>query len=145
MPPSVENKKKILLVDDNEIIRLYFRDIFWIHGLDRKYDLNICQDIEKAEEVIKDPKTRPALVFSGLVMPIKQGDKMVVSPEAGFSILQKIKSNPDLKDIKVIIFSGYDEKKYQDRAKELGADSFLIKHDNMPRELVQFIENLNLK
>ncbi len=145
MPEQTTEKKKILLVDDNEIIRLYFRDIFWIHGLDNKYDLNICSDVEKAEKVIEDPKTRPSLVFSGLVMPIKQGDKVVASPEAGFSMIEKIKKNPSLKDIQVIIFSAYDDKKYQDKAKALGADSFLIKHDNMPRELVQFIENLNTK
>ncbi len=145
MPTATEGKKKILLVDDSEIIRLYFRDIFWIHGLDSKFDLNICADIDKAKQIIKDPNTRPALVFSGLVMPIKQGDKTVSSPEAGFSFLEELKSNPELKDIHVIIFSAYSDKKYQDRAKELGADSFLAKQENMPRELVQFIENLNIK
>lgn len=145
MPPPVKEKKKILLVDDSEIIRLYFRDIFWIHGLDSKYDLNICGDVEKAKQIVKDPLTRPSLVFSGLVMPIKQGNKTVSSPEAGFSFLSELKSDPELKKIHVIIFSAYDDKKYQDRAKELGADSFLAKQENMPRELVQFIENLNIK
>lgn len=140
---QTEDKKKILLVDDNEIIRLYFRDVFWIHGLEDKYELSICKSIEEALELIENPKTRPELVFSGLVMPMKEDNKTTITAEAGFSLLEKIKSNAELKKIRVIIFSGHDDKKYQERAKELGAESFLVKHENMPRELVQFIENLD--
>lgn len=141
----LKNKTKILLVDDNEIIRIYFRDVFWIHGLDDKYDLSVTESVEKAEKLIDDPKTRPEIVFCGLVMPLKQGDKTVVTPLAGFSLLEKIKSDPELKKIKVIIFSGHNEKKYRDRAHKLGVNSFLVKHENMPRELVEFIENLHTK
>lgn len=142
---SLKNKTKILLVDDNEIIRIYFRDIFWIHGLENKYDLSVVESVEKAEKLIENPETRPEVVFCGLVMPLKQGDKTVVTPLAGFSLLEKIKSDPELKKIKVIIFSGHNEKRYRDRARKLGANSFLVKHKNMPRELVEFIENLNEK
>ena len=138
-------KEKILLVDDNEIIRIYFRDVFWIHGLEDKYDLTICKNIEEAEKVVENKDTMPDIVFSGLVMPMKDKDKIVVSAEAGFHLLKKIKSSPKLKHIKVVIFSGYGEKKYRDRATELGVDSFLVKHENMPRELVEFIEHINLK
>ena len=135
-------KQKILLVDDNEIIRIYFREIFWIHGLENQYDLTVAENIENAEGLINMPETRPDIIFLGLVMPMRQGLRTVTTPEAGFSLLQKVKSNPRTRSIKVVIFSGYDDKEYQDRAKELGADAYLVKHENMPQELVQFIEKL---
>lgn len=109
-----KNKTKILLVDDNEIIRIYLRDVFWIHGLENKYDLSAVESIEKAEKLIENPKTRPEIVFCDLVMPVTGGDKTAMSSAAGFSLLEKIKSDPELKKIKVIIFSGHDEKKYRD-------------------------------
>src|SRR3989338_485700 len=137
-------KNKILLVDDSEIIRIYFRDIFWIHGLERKYDLTICRSIYQAENLIKDPKTRPRVVFTGLVMPIVEKNNTVVKVESGLSLLKMIKSDPELKNIIVVIFSGYDKKEYKDQATKDGADYFLLKHENMPLELVQFIENLKI-
>lgn len=137
-----EKKRSILLIDDNEIIRIYFRDIFWIHGLEDKYDLTIVEDIKKAEEVIHDPKIKPDVVFSGLVMPMEKDGKMEITPEAGFSLLKMIKTDPKLQDICVVIFTGYDKEEYRKRAKELGADEFLVKHENLPHELVKFIENL---
>src|SRR3989338_6712948 len=78
-------KSRILLVDDNEIIRIYFKDIFWIHGLDRKYDLTICRSIYQAENLVKDPKTRPRVIFTGLVIPIVEKNNTVVKSESGLS------------------------------------------------------------
>ncbi len=142
---SESSKIKILLVDNNEIIRIYFRDIFWIHGLDEKYDLAITETVEKAADIIKDEKTRPNVIFLGLVMPFASSGSLEPTAEAGFSILKMVKSDPELKKIKVIIFSGFDQKKYRDQARKLGADSYLVKHDNVPTELVKFIENLKMK
>src|SRR3989344_4096877 len=132
MPDKTENKKKILLVDDNEIIRIYFREIFWIHGLENKYDLNICQTTEEALKLVKNPKTRPSIIFSGLVMPVVEGKKIVVTSEAGLSLIKTIKSDPDLKKITVVIFSGFSDPKYKTQAMKYGADFFLVKHENMP-------------
>ena len=140
MAGETKQKQKVLLVDDNEVVRIYFREIFWIHGLESQYELEMAESVEKAAELIDMPATRPDIVFLGLVMPLKQGSHIVTTPEAGFSLLQKIKTDPNLKHINVIIFSGYDEKEYKDRAQQLGADAYLLKHENMPQELIGFIE-----
>ena len=124
------------------MIRVYFKEVFWIHGLEDRYELEMAETVEKAEKIIDSKKGRPNIIFSGLVMPIKLDGKTVTSPEAGLSILRKVKSDPELKDIKVIIFSGYSNHEYQQEAKKLGADSYLIKHENMPEELISFVEKL---
>ena len=45
----------------------------------------------------------------------------------GFEILRKIKSNEDTKHIPVIVLSNLGQKSEVDRAKELGAEKFIIK------------------
>ena len=88
----MDNKIKILLVDDDEMIRIYFRDIFWIHGLDNKYEFSVAENIEKAEKIISDPKNRPNLMLLDLTMPVEKDDRVSVSPEAGLEFLKKLKA-----------------------------------------------------
>ena len=133
---------KILLVDDDEMLRIYFKDIFWIHNLEYKYELTVCDNIKKAEEVINNPETRPNIAFLDLVMPIETGGRTIASPEAGLSLIKKIKSDPKLKNIKIIVFSGHNEKALMDKVKKLGAENYLIKGDNLPKDLVNFIEKV---
>lgn len=137
-----ENKIKVLLVDDDEMIRIYFQDIFWIHGLDDKYDLTVVNDIKKAEEIINNPSTKPNIIFMDLVMPIEKDGKIITTPETGLSLLKKIKNDEQSKKIKVIVFSGHDEESVKNKVKELGAENYLIKGGNLPRELVEFIDKI---
>ncbi|MEK9154754.1 MAG: response regulator [Patescibacteria group bacterium] len=136
------NKIKILLVDDDEMIRIYFRDIFWIHGLDNKYDLTTVESPQKAEAIISDPKTRPHIIFTDLVMPAEKDGRIITSPEAGLNFLKKIKTDPELKDVKVIVFSGHSEDTLKKQVKELGAENYMIKSDNLPKDLIEYVEKM---
>lgn len=133
---------KILLVDDDEMLRIYFKDIFWIHNLEYKYELTVVDNIKKAEEIINNPETHPDIIFLDLVMPIEINDRMKATPEAGLGLLKKIKSDPKLKNIKVIVLSGHDEKTLMNKVKKLGAENYLIKGNNLPKDLVNFIEKI---
>lgn len=133
---------KILLVDDDEMLRIYFKDIFWIHNLEYKYELTVADNIKKAEEIINNLGTRPDIIFLDLVMPIEINGRMKATPEAGLGLLKKIKSDPKLKNIKVIVLSGHNEKALINEVKKLGAENYLIKGDNLPKDLVNFIEKI---
>ena len=143
--PDASQKTKILLVDDDEMVRIYFRDIFWIHGMDEKYELNIVDNLKKANEIIDNPETRPNILFLDLVMPMETNGRTVISPEAGFNLLKKIKSDANLKNIKVIVFSGHTEEALQKEAEKLGAETYLRKGSNLPKELVEFVEKIASK
>ena len=104
-----DKKKKVLLVDDNEIVRMMFSNIFWLHGLDDKYELAAINNIAKANFLIESPETRPDIVFMGLVMPFEKNGKIETSAEAGFSFLRALKGNPEYAHIRVVIFSSYDD------------------------------------
>ncbi|OHA79837.1 MAG: hypothetical protein A2747_03405 [Candidatus Yonathbacteria bacterium RIFCSPHIGHO2_01_FULL_44_41] len=136
-------KKKILLVDDNEIIRLMFANIFWLHGLDDKYELTTVSSMSEASVFIANPATRPNIIFTGLVMPFEKNGKIETSAEAGFSLLKRIKTDPETQSIRVVVFSGYDEDEYRTQALALGAEAYLTKGENMPQDLLQLIRSFD--
>src|SRR6185436_13714804 len=95
-------KQKLLLIDDNELTRIYFREVFWLHGLEYRYDLLMAESLDQAFQMLSTPATKPDIIFLGLVMPIKMGSQTVTTPEAGFNLLRKVKSDPDMKNTRVI-------------------------------------------
>lgn len=138
-----ETRKKLLLIDDNEVVRIMFSNLFWLHGLDDKYELTVISRVDEAEAILSNPEKRPDIIFSGLVMPFTKDGKMVTSPEAGFSLLKRIKSDPQTKNICVVIFSSYNDKEYQEQALRLGAEMYLQKSENMPQDLINTISCFN--
>lgn len=140
-----QQRKKLLLIDDNEIVRIMFSNLFWLHGLDEKYELIAINRVDEAEAIISDPGKRPDIIFTGLVMPFTKDGKTETSPEAGFSLLRRVKGDPQTKDICVVIFSSYGDKEYQDQALALGAQMYLKKSENMPQDLINTISCLSPK
>lgn len=136
-------KKKILLIDDNEIVRLMFSNVFWLHGLDDKYELNTVGTIDEAFTFIDNSSTRPDIIFTGLVMPFTNDGKKETSAEAGFSLLRRIKGDQSTESIRVVIFSGYNEEDYRTQAMSLGAEMYLQKGENMPQDLIQIIRSFD--
>lgn len=135
---------KILFIDDNEMMRIFFRDIFWIHGLSNKYEIMTADSVAKAEEIILDTKTQPDVVFLDLLMPtdpLKGESSSQIEPS--INLLKKIKEREDLKHIKVVVFSSYREKAIKERMISSGADHYLVKGDFMPKEIIDFVKNLN--
>lgn len=133
-------KQKLLLVDDNELTRIYFREVFWLHGLEYNFELTMAESLEQATGIIQNPLTRPEIIFLGLVMPIKVGGHTVTTPEAGFNLLRQVKNDPELKHIKVYIFSAFDNSEYKETAKNLGAEAYLVKGQNLPGDILNFIK-----
>jgi len=136
-------KKKLLLIDDNEIIRLMFSNIFWLHGLDDKYKLTTVSSTSEASVFIANPATCPNIIFTGLVMPFEKNGKIETSAEAGFSLIKRIKEDPKTKHIRVVIFSNYNEEEYRTKAFALGAETYLAKGENMPQDLIQIIRSFD--
>jgi len=129
-------KPKILLVDDDEIIRIYFHDIFWIYGFENRCELAIATNLDDAEKIVADPTTRPTVVFLDLALPKKMGERTVIDPNDSFAFLERIKHDPETKGVKVMIFSGHSEKEYMDEAKAKGADGYVHKEQSLPKDLV---------
>lgn len=139
------NKINILLVDDNEVIRIFFKDIFWLHGLEGQFHLEIASGVDEAFAILRDPAKKIDVIFLDLVMPIKKDGKEITTSEAGLSVLRTVKADPDLKHIKVIVFSGYTDKKDIEEAKKNGADMYLAKEEHLPQDLIKIFDGLAKK
>ena len=99
----------LLIVDDEPDIRLslglYFK--MNIPGI----KINSAKDGEEAYNLAL--KFRPRIIWSCIKMP-----RM-----SGLELIKLIKENPDIKNAKVIVYSGYGSKEIKNEAFELGADA----------------------
>ena len=138
-------KINILLVDDNEVIRIFFKDIFWLHGLEGQFHLEIAAGVDEALAILHDSDKKIDVVFLDLVMPLKKDGKEMTTSEAGLGILRMIKADPAMKNIKVIVFSGYTDKKDIEEAKKNGADMYLAKEEHLPQDLIKIFDGLAKK
>ncbi len=134
-------KKKILLIDDNEVMRIMFSNIFWIHGLDDQYEIVAISNISEAEAILTNTATRPDFILTGLVMPFEKDGKTITSAEAGFTLLKRVKDDPALAHIRVIIFSSYADEEYQEKARALGAVGYLKKKESLPQDIIELIRS----
>lgn len=80
--------------------------------------------------VLKD--YTPDIILLDLIMPKKDG----------FETLKDIKSNPQWKDIPVIVTSNLGQKEDIDRVKALGAADFIIKSNNSIQEIIDKISKM---
>lgn len=139
-----QDKIKILLVDDDEMMRIYFRDIFWIHGRSDTYEVIIASSISEAEKLIKNKETKPDTIFIDVMMPISGEDN---SPDEqikrSLAFVESVKNNKDLSCTKVVIYSGQKEKSIEEAFQKLKIDGYLIKGELMPKEIIAFTDKIH--
>jgi CheY-like chemotaxis protein len=104
-------KIKILVVDDSDIIRYSLKNFFEDYNLEVITCLNGLEGIQKAIE------HKPRLIFLDIMMPNFDGIKM----------LQVIKLLDDLKAVPVIVISANTDKKNVLAVLEAGADRVISK------------------
>ncbi|MFH1956465.1 MAG: response regulator [Patescibacteria group bacterium] len=114
---------KILLIDDNEDIRKYYKNIFVENGLDVIESKDGLDGLAKANQEHFD------LIMTGIQMP-----KM-----NGFEFIEKLRQNPQTSEVPLIMFSHLGRKVDIEKANEMEIRDFVIKGFTTPRELVSLI------
>lgn len=107
----MESKLKILIVEDDEFLRSLTAKRLEKEG----YVVTVAVDGESA--LVTAAQEKPNLIFLDLLLPGLDG----------FEVLGKLKANAELKSVPVVVFSNLGQKEDIERAKQLGADEFLIK------------------
>ena len=125
IPDDFESvRKRILIVDDDEEIR---ESIAYYLRINRSnFEIAVAEDGYDAGLLVNQFK--PDLIILDLIMP-----KM-----DGFKVCEKIKKNPLTKEIKLVVLTGYANKKNIKRAYECGADKVLSK----PLEMEELLEEI---
>ena len=133
-------KIKVLSVEDNEFIRLFIKDVMWIHGTSENIEFDSVSTTEEAEKRLMDPTTRPQIVFLDMMLPKNENDSPVL--ENGLHVLEKIKTDPDLMGIKVLVFSSLKDGEIREKADRLGADRYMVKGEYLPTELIAAVKEI---
>lgn len=138
------NKIKILLVDDDEMMRIYFRDIFWIHGRSDTYEVTMASSLEEAMKKVMDKDTKPDTIFLDIMMPIKGGKN---SPDEqikrSLAFIEKVKNDKSISPTKIIIYSAHREKKIEEESYKVGAYGYIVKGELMPKEIIDFTDKIH--
>lgn len=119
-----EQKKKILIVDDDK----FLLDIYAAKFRQEDFEVLTAPDGQEAWDMISNGQI-PDILFTGIDMP-----RM-----SGFDLLAKVKGDPKIASISVVIFSHRGRTEDQMKAKELGAKDFLVQGLTTPNEMVRRI------
>ena len=103
--------KRILIVDDEEVIRKFLR----IHLSKLGYEVTEAEDGEKAIEKIGGGKFD--LIICDVMMPNKNG----------WEVIKEVKSNPELNEIPIILLTAKNDEVDMFKGYELGANYYMTK------------------
>ncbi len=120
-------RKKILFIEDDEFLQNVYQYEFG------NKNITVIMASDGEDGLKKAEKERPDLILLDLILP-----KM-----DGFSVLEEIKKDPELKNIPVIVLSNLGQKKDVQTCKKMGAVDYIVKMNSRFSEVVEKI-NQNL-
>ncbi|HEX8994252.1 MAG TPA: response regulator [Candidatus Paceibacterota bacterium] len=132
--------RRILLIDDDEMIRILFQEMFWIYS-PHEVEVTTVRSIADAYESLNHATEYPDVVVLGLSLLTKTPDgSMVRSTSPSFDFINEMKLRK--RDVKIVIYSRHNESGLKERAKAIGADHYIVKGEMTPKEIVDFVESL---
>lgn len=121
----MEQQKKILLVEDDQALAGVYRARLELEGF-------AVEQVANGEEALsKIVELRPDLVVLDAMMPKIDG----------FDVLDIIRQTPDTMNTRVIMLTALSQPKDKERAKELGADDYLVKSQVVIGDVVARIKH----
>jgi len=118
--------KKLLIVEDDQ----FLRDLA-VQKLQKEH-LQVSFAVDGTEGIAKALAERPDIILLDILLPGMDG----------FEVLGKIRATPELKNTSVIMLSNFGQREDMEKAKALGADSFLIKANFTLDEVVDEVKKL---
>jgi len=117
---------KVLIVEDDPLMSRMYEKIF----LFEKYEVELAHDGEEALE--KARSANPTLIMLDVMMP-----KM-----NGLQVLEKLKTDPALKGIPVVMLTNLAGQQDAETALSKGAIKYLIKSEHEPKEVTDIVKEI---
>ena len=117
---------KILIVEDDKFLRELMSQKL------RTEDYEVVEAVDGEEGVAKAKESNPDLILLDLILPGIDG----------FEVLAKMKADPKLAKVPVIILSNLGQKDDIEKGLEMGANDYLIKAHFTPGEIIEKIESV---
>lgn len=115
--------KRILIIEDNEAIRLNTSELLELEGYEVLVACNGAEGLEIAK------KELPNIILCDIMMPVMDG----------YSVLQAVRSYEPLKTTPFLFFTAYSEKCEIEKGMRLGADDYIVK----PADTEMFISKIS--
>ncbi len=113
-------KKKVLIVEDNELNMKLFEDLLGAHG----YDTIKSKDGKKVLDIVREQK--PDLILMDIQLP----------EISGLELTERLKADADLKKIPVIAVTAFAMKGDEDKIRKGGCEDYISK----PISITDFIK-----
>ena len=120
------NKPKILVVEDEEILLTALKEELLTGDYEVEGAIDGLDGLEKAKSM------HPDLILLDLVMPKMDGMEM----------LQKLKADPEIKDIPVVILTNLSDYERISEALSLGAMDYLVKANYKLEDLLEKVRTV---
>src|SRR3972149_6469134 len=117
---------KILIIEDDPLMRRLYQKIFTFE----KYEVESAEDGEEGLE--KARKVKPTLILLDVMMP-----KM-----NGLQVLEKLKADPDLKKIPVVMMTNLAGQKDAETALAKGAVKYIVKSEYEPKQVSDMVKGV---
>ena len=117
---------KILIVEDDPLMSRMYHKIFTFE----KYNVTLAANGEEALEQVR--KDHPTIILLDIMMPKLNG----------FQVLDKLKSDPDTKDIPVIMLTNLSSDKDAENALKKGAVKYIVKSQYEPKQITDMVKEI---
>jgi two-component system cell cycle response regulator DivK len=114
--------KRILVVEDQEDLRVILRDLLTGSGYD------VVEAVDGRDGVAKAQSERPDLILMDIQLPVLNG----------YEATRQIKAHPDLQATPIIAVSSFAMKGDEEKARASGCDSYVTKPYS-PLQLLRII------
>jgi len=121
----MEPKKTILIVEDDKFLRELISRKHSGEGFDA------LEAVDGEEGIKKIKEEKPDLVLLDLILPGIDG----------FEVLARLREDPEISSIPVIILSNLGQREEVEKGLKLGAIDYLIKAHFTPGEIIEKIKN----
>ena len=123
----MEDKKQILLVDDNE----FLLDMYAVKFRELGFDVQTSVQGEEALGKLRGGLQPDAIVFD-MVMPGMDGEKLLTA-------LHEEKS---VRGAKLVALSNQADPEIMEKAKEIGVDAYILKANTVPSQVVSDVAKI---
>jgi len=117
---------KILIIEDDPLMSRMYQKIFKFEGYQVESAANGKEGLEKAREV------KPTLILLDIMMPEMNG----------LEVLDKLKVDPEIKKIPVIVLTNLAGTQDAETALSKGAVKYIIKSEHDPSDVAKMIKEV---
>lgn len=119
-----DQKKKILLVEDDETLASVYLERLQAEGFDIRHVAN-------GEDALSNTiEYKPDLILLDVMMP----------KISGFDVLDILRNTPETTNVRIVMLTALSQPKDKERAEQLGVDDYLVKSQVVIADVIERIK-----